>query len=120
MLKKGKEFIFPENVNKDYGIWKDYTLRDIGYIVLVLLIGLIFILMPPYGIVFMLMKIILLMLLMTVTMAVLTIRPVASRKNIKVREVWLIQRKYAKRQKLFYLKPQKEVDIHASKTIYHG
>ena len=23
-MKKGKEFIFPENVDKDYGIWKDY------------------------------------------------------------------------------------------------
>ncbi|MZU15683.1 conjugal transfer protein, partial [Bifidobacterium longum] len=22
-MKKGKEFIFPENVDKDYGIWKD-------------------------------------------------------------------------------------------------
>ena len=26
-MKKGKEFIFPENVDKDYGIWKDYNLR---------------------------------------------------------------------------------------------
>lgn len=26
-MKKGKEFIFPENVDKDYGIWKDYTLK---------------------------------------------------------------------------------------------
>ena len=25
-MKKGKEFIFPENVDKDYGIWKDYTI----------------------------------------------------------------------------------------------
>ncbi|RND84761.1 hypothetical protein FAM18157_00106 [Lacticaseibacillus paracasei] len=23
-MKKGKEFIFPENVDKDYGIWKDH------------------------------------------------------------------------------------------------
>lgn len=30
-MKKGKEFIFPENVDKDYGIWKDYTLKDFGY-----------------------------------------------------------------------------------------
>lgn len=29
-MKKGKEFIFPENVDKDYGIWKDYTLKDFG------------------------------------------------------------------------------------------
>ena len=33
-MKKGKEFIFPENVDKDYGIWKDYTLKDFGYMAL--------------------------------------------------------------------------------------
>lgn len=30
-MKKSKEFIFPENVDKDFGIWKDYTLKDFGY-----------------------------------------------------------------------------------------
>lgn len=30
-MKKSKEFIFPENVDKDYGIWKDYILKDFGY-----------------------------------------------------------------------------------------
>lgn len=42
-MKKGKEFIFPENVDKDYGIWKDYTLKDFGYAALAGLVGLIFI-----------------------------------------------------------------------------
>ena len=38
-MKKGKEFIFPENVDKDYGIWKDYTLKDFGYAALALCSG---------------------------------------------------------------------------------
>lgn len=42
-MKKDKEFIFPENVDKDYGIWKDYTLKDFGYAALAGLVGLIFI-----------------------------------------------------------------------------
>ena len=46
-MKKGKEFIFPENVDKDYGIWKDYTLKDFGYAALAGLVGLIFIAIPP-------------------------------------------------------------------------
>ena len=45
-MKKGKEFIFPENVDKDYGIWKDYTLKDFGYAALAGLVGLIFIAIP--------------------------------------------------------------------------
>ena len=48
-MKKGKEFIFPENVDKDYGIWKDYTLKDFGYAALAGLVGLIFIAIPPYS-----------------------------------------------------------------------
>ena len=30
-MKKSKEFIFPENVDKDYEIWKDYILKVFGY-----------------------------------------------------------------------------------------
>lgn len=50
-MKKGKEFIFPENVDKDYGIWKDYTLKDFGIAGLAGLVGLIFIAIPPYGLI---------------------------------------------------------------------
>lgn len=55
-MKKGKEFIFPENVDKDYGIWKDYTLKDFGYAALAGLVGLIFIAIPPYGLILVLIK----------------------------------------------------------------
>ena len=57
-MKKGKEFIFPENVDKDYGIWKDYTLKDFGYAALAGLVGLIFIAIPPYGLILVLIKIV--------------------------------------------------------------
>ncbi len=55
-MKKGKEFIFPENVDKDYGIWKDYTLKDFGVAGLAGLVGLIFIAIPPYGLILVLIK----------------------------------------------------------------
>lgn len=80
-MKKGKEFIFPENVDKDYGIWKDYTLKDFGYAALAGLVGLIFIAIPPYGLILVLIKIVIVVLAMTIVMAILTIRPVAARKN---------------------------------------
>lgn len=106
-MKKGKEFIFPENVDKDYGIWKDYTLKDFGYGILTLLIGLIFIAIPPYGFILLLLKIVIVVLAMTVVMAILTVRPIASRKNIKVRDNLRIKQKYTHSQKLYYLKPKK-------------
>ena len=106
-MKKGKEFIFPENVDKDYGIWKDYTLKDFGYGILTLLCGLVFIVLPPYPLFFVLGKIIIVVIAMTVVMAILTIKPISSRKNIKVRDHLRLKRKYSHSQKLYYLKPQK-------------
>ncbi|OEY84304.1 conjugal transfer protein [Oenococcus kitaharae] len=112
-MKKGKEFIFPENVDKDYGIWKDYTLKDFGYAVLTGLIGVILIAVPPYGLILILIKIVIVVLAMTVVMAILTIRPVSSRRNIKVRDHFKMKRRYANRQKLFYLKTKKRGDFSA-------
>ncbi|MDM7530026.1 conjugal transfer protein [Lacticaseibacillus paracasei] len=110
-MKKGKEFIFPENVDKDYGIWKDYTLKDFGYAALAGLVGLIFIAIPPYGLILVLIKIVIVVLAMTIVMAILTIRPVSARKNIKVRDHFNMKRRYANSQKLFYLKPKKRGEL---------
>ena len=106
-MKKGKEFIFPENVDNDYGIWKDYTLKDFGVAGLAGLVGLIFIAIPPYGLILVLIKIVIVVLAMTIVMAILTIKPISSRKNIKVRDHLRLKRKYSHSQKLYYLKPQK-------------
>lgn len=61
-MKKGKEFIFPENVDKDYGIWKDYTLKDFGYMALTGGLGLLFIILPPYNLILVLTKIVIVVL----------------------------------------------------------
>ncbi|MFT9267816.1 conjugal transfer protein [Oenococcus sp.] len=115
-MKKGKEFIFPENVDKDYGVWKDYTLRDFGIAGLAGLMGLIFIAIPPYGLILVLIKIVIVVLAMTIVMAILTIRPVSARKNIKVRDNFNLKRRYANSQKLFYLKAKKRGELNAFKA----
>ena len=52
-------------------------------------------------------------LAMTIVMAILTIRPVAARKNIKVRDNFKLKRRYANSQKLFYLKSKKRGELNA-------
>lgn len=106
-MKKGKEFIFPENVDMNFGVWKDYTLKDIVIIGLSTFIGLAFIGIPPYGLIFVAIKIFIVILAMTCVMAILTIKPVKARKNIKVRDYLRIRNKYTKGQKLYYLAPKK-------------
>ena len=112
-MKKGKEFIFPENVDMKFGIWKDYTLKDFGVIGLSALIGLAFVGIPPYGLIFVTIKLFVVILAMTCVMAILTIRPVAARKNIKVRDNFKLKRRYANSQKLFYLKSKKRGELNA-------
>ena len=106
-MKKGKEFIFPENVDMQFGIWKDYTLKDFGVIGLAGLIGLAFVAIPPYGLIFVAFKLFVVIIAMTVVMAILTIKPVRARKIIKVRDYLKTRQKYQKGQKLYYLAPKK-------------
>lgn len=106
-MKKGKEFIFPENVDMKFGVWKDYTLKDFGVIGLSALIGLAFVGIPPYGLIFVTIKLFVVILAMTCVMAILTIKPIKARKNIRVRDYLRIRSKYAKGQRLYYLAPKK-------------
>lgn len=106
-MKKGKEFIFPENVDMKFGVWKDYTLKDFGVIGLSALIGLAFVGIPPYGLIFVTIKLFIVILAMTCVMAILTIKPIKARKNIRVRDYLRIRSKYAKGQRLYYLAPKK-------------
>lgn len=106
-MRKGKEFIFPENVTKDYGIWKDYTLKDFGIMFLAFLICLIFVFLPPYNIFWILTKVILVVIAMTAVMAVLTLRPVKSRKNISQLQYLRMKKKYKQSQKLYFLSKRK-------------
>lgn len=106
-MKKGKEFIFPENVDMKFGIWKDYTLKDFGVIGLSALIGLAFVGIPPYGLIFVTIKLFVVILAMTCVMAILTIKPIKARKNIRVRDYLRMRSKYSKGQKLYYLAPKK-------------
>ncbi|UOX35740.1 conjugal transfer protein [Weissella cibaria] len=107
-MKKGKEFIFPENVEKEYGVWRDYTLKDIGYLALTVGAGLAFVAVPPYGVYFTVFKIVLVIIAMTIVMAILTIKPISSRRNIRVRDYLKTRRQYNASQKLFFLKTKSD------------
>lgn len=74
-------------------------------------LGLLFIILPPYNLILVLTKIVIVVLAMTIVMAILTIKPVNARKNIKVRDYLKTRSQYAKSQKLYFLKPQKRGDM---------
>lgn len=107
-MKKGKEFVFPENVNKDYGVWKGLTVKDISILVIVLLIGALLYLIPPKSFIFVCIKTLIIAIAVTVVMAFLIMKPIKSRKNISFKDIFNIRKKYDKSQKRYYIAPKKK------------
>lgn len=116
MDKKGKEFIFPRNVNKEYGVFKDYTVKDIFTIILpTFIIGAVIIALPPYNLVVMCIEVMLFLIAMTIVLALITVKPIKERPNITVRYYFTLRKKYDNTQKLYFLKPRKRGMIESEK-----
>lgn len=108
-MKKGKEFIFPENVNKDFGVWKDYTLKDILTIILpTFVLAILIIILPPHNLVLMVVKIFGCLIIVTSVIAFIGVKPVKARPNITLRQHTKMKKEYSDRQKLFYIKARKQ------------
>lgn len=108
MVRKGKEFILPANVQKEYGIVKGYSWKDFLYVGLpTLVVDLLIILIPPYSIGFMMAKVFFVFALSSAIIALITVRPVPSRPNIRIWDYWKTRSYYNKMQKLYFLKPKK-------------
>ena len=115
MDRKGQEFTFPKNVNKEYGVIKEYTLKDILTIILptIILFGVFIVLALPASIhsladvVPLLTVVSLLCIVVTFELAIITVKPIKERPNITVKHYFIsIRRKYHKMQKLYFLKPK--------------
>ncbi|QHK46544.1 conjugal transfer protein [Staphylococcus aureus] len=116
-IKKGKKFIFPENVNSGYGVWKGITL---GYffknILPTILIGILIIAFippnqwfpAPYNYIVGIVKAIIVIIGVVIRLAIITSSPVANRPNITHSKHKKLIKNYNKRQKLLYMKKKAE------------
>lgn len=121
MNNKGKEFMFPRNVSKEYGVFKEYTVKDIFTIILpTFLIGMVVVVLPPYNIVIMCIKVMIFLIAMTVVLAVITVKPIKERPNITVRYYLTVRKRYKNMQKLYFIKPQKRRKLEFEKQSNKG
>ena len=105
-MRKGKEFIFPENVDKNYGVFKGLTLKEVAVILFSFIIcSIVVFILPPRNIILILIKIPLIMIpvMFTVIYAIVG-RPVKHRPNIKWLSHRRMKKQYDKRQHLFFVK----------------
>lgn len=106
--REAKKFIFPENVSSEYGAVLGLTLKEIFIYVFPLLgLSILFLAIPPYSVVWVFGKVLIILLIVTTVIAVITSSPVKSRGNVKLLKHLKMKQKYSKRQKLYY-KAKKE------------
>ncbi len=107
--KKGKEFIFPDNVESGYNLIKGVTVKGFFTVFLpFLLVGIIIVIIPPYSVVFVLLRLFIAFIIATIGLAITIARPVKSRPNITVVHYLKHIQSYNRRQKLFYIEPRKK------------
>lgn len=101
--RESKKFIFPENVTSDYGAFLGLTLKEVMlYVAPLLGLSILFLAIPPYTFVWVLIKVFLILVIFTVVIAVITTTPVSSRGNVKLLRHVKMKQKYGKRQRLYY------------------
>ena len=105
---EAKTFLFPENVDSSYGVFLGLSIKEVlVYVLPSLVVGLIFIFLPPHHFKFVLTKVILVVFLLTIVLAVLSSKPVNYRSNVKLTDYLRMKGKYSKRQHLFFKEKRK-------------
>lgn len=105
MTKKGKEFIFADNVNSSYGAFLGLNLKDLVRLVPSFLISVLLLAIPPYTVTFLGVKLFLFFLINVAAIAIAVSRPVKYRSNITLQQYLSFKQQYQNRQKLFYVRP---------------
>ena len=105
MAKKGKEFIFADNVNSSYGAFFGLNLKDLVSLAPSFLLSVLLLAVPPYTLVFMGIKLFLFFLINVAAIAIKVSRPVRYRSNITLQQYLIFKRQYQNRQKLYYIRP---------------
>lgn len=105
-MRKGKEFIFPENVDKNYGVWKGLTLVEILIILFsFVILSLIVIAFPPYNLLFFMLRIFVFLIPgMGFVFYAIVGKPVKHRPNIKFLHHYRVMKQYDRRQHLFFIR----------------
>lgn len=102
-----KKFVFPENVESSYGIFLGLSIRELLiYVLPTLIVGIIFISIPPHSLNAILIKTITVVIILTIVVAILSTRPVKNRNNVRLIPHLKLKSKYKSRQRLFFKEPR--------------
>ncbi|MDQ1005408.1 hypothetical protein QFZ28_005986 [Neobacillus niacini] len=107
-IRKGKTFVFPDNVDRSYNIVKGLSIGNFfKFILPAVVIAAVILLIPPYSLGFTMVKMFFVALLLLVSFTFAVLRPITSRPNITYSNYLKRVFQYNSRQKLFFMKPNK-------------
>ena len=110
--RKGKTFVFPDNVDRSYNLVKGLSLSNfIKFVLPAIMIAAIILLISPYTLGFMMVKLLFVALLLLGAFTFAVLRPITSRPNITYTNYLNRIIHYHNRQKMFFIKPTKRDDF---------
>lgn len=106
--KKGRKWFFPKNVDNQYKILANMTLKELlTYIFPAFLISIGIGFIPPYNsIVFWLIKAFFIVFIIVIPVVYVNYRPVKFRENIRSKDYIKEYLDYSKKKKIFFVKPK--------------
>ena len=108
-LERGRKFSFSDNFDSAYKVFAGITLSDLlKFIIPSILMAVFIAVLPPYKIVlFWFIKLIVIVVIITFGFLIAMLKPVKYRKNIKCMDYIRTRIAFAKRQKLYFLNPNR-------------
>jgi len=106
--KRGRKWFFPKNVDNQYKILANMTLKELlVYILPALLISIGIGAIPPYSsIVFWLIKAVFIVSIIVIPVVYVNYRPVKFRDNIRAKDFVKEFFDYQKKKKIYFVKPK--------------
>lgn len=107
--KRGRKWFFPKNVDNQYKILANMTLKELVlYIFPALLVSTLIGLIPPYNsVVFWLIKAFFIVFIIAIPVLYVNYRPVKYRENIRSKDYLKEIFEYQKKKKIYFVKPKK-------------
>ncbi|MEK5460967.1 hypothetical protein NST36_19190 [Bacillus sp. FSL R5-0293] len=104
--QKGREWYFPENIDNQYKVFANATVKDLFLVIVPFFSAAIGIAsIPPYdSVLFWIIKSIFMIPLLIVPLIWVNYRPVSSRKNIRMKDYLKEVLEYRKKQKIYFRK----------------
>lgn len=106
--KRGRKWFFPQNVDNEYKVFANMTLKEIMLYILpgfAIAIGIGCI--PPYNsVLFWIIKAVFIICLLTIPLLYVSYRPIKHRDNIRAKDFLKEKMDYKNKQKVYFLRPK--------------